>query len=112
MHSDKVEVSEPAPGCRARVQQTTEPEESESIWLFAIQPAYLRKLFMVSLLFGLCSAAYIVAECHADSSRFSYMIENQNSMVVSGDVNRQRDAVLANFATYNNRLQNRQRLAQ
>jgi hypothetical protein len=43
-------------------------------------------------------------ECYADSSRVSSTVEDQDSIVVSGDVDQQRDAVLANFARYNNSL--------
>jgi hypothetical protein len=89
------------------------PKESESISLFTVQSGYLRRLVALSLLLGVCSATYIVAvECYADSSRVSSTVEDQDSIVVSGDVDQQRDAVLANFARYNNSLESMQKQAQ
>src|SRR5689334_51814 len=85
------------------------PKESESIWLFTVQSRYLRRLVALSLLVGVCSASYIVAvECYADSSKVTSTVEDQDSIVVSGDVDQQRDAVLANFARYNNNLETTQ----
>jgi hypothetical protein len=110
MHSyKKVEVSGPAPGRHARVQQTMGPKESASIWFFTVQSGYLRRLVALSLLLGVCSASYIIAvECYADSSGASSTVEDRDSIVVSGDVDQQRDAVLANFARYNNNLETTQ----
>jgi hypothetical protein len=106
-HNDKkVKASGQIPGCHARVQQTIEPKETESIWLSTVRSGYLRRVVAVSLLLVLCSAGYIVAvECCANCSRISPTAEDQSSIVVSGDVDQQRDAVLANFAKYGNRLE-------
>jgi hypothetical protein len=102
----KVGVSGPVPGRHARVQQTMGPKESESIWLFTVQSGYLRRLVALSLLLGVCSAGYIVTvECYADSSGAGFTVEDRDSIVVSGDVDQQRDAVLANFTRYNNNLE-------
>lgn len=109
----KVGVSGPVPACHARVHQTLEPKESESIWLFTVQSGYLRRLVALSLLLGMCSAGYIVAvECYANSSTISSTVENQDAIIVSGDIGQQRDAVLTNFARYNKRLESIQKQAQ
>jgi hypothetical protein len=56
----------------------------------------------VNLLVGLCSAAYTIAVARcANPVSMSYPAEGQ--IIVSGDIDQQRDAVLANFARYGNR---------
>jgi hypothetical protein len=109
-----LEASGPDPGCHASVQQAMEPKERESIWLFTVQSGDLRRLVALGLLFGVCSVVgYIVAvDCYAHFSRISFTTEDQDSIVVSGDVDQQRDAVLANFAEYGNRLESMKKQAQ
>jgi hypothetical protein len=46
------------------------------------------------------------------SKRWGRKREDRDSIVGSGDVDQQRDAVLANFARYNNSLESMQKQAQ
>src|ERR1700749_1354219 len=72
---------------------------NDSIWVTSVQSGFLRRIVGLSLLLGLCSAGYIVSvEFYPNSSRASSTVEDQRPIVVSGDVDQQRDAVLANFA--------------
>jgi hypothetical protein len=98
-----MKASEPVPGSHARLQQTMDPKDS--IWLTSVQSGFLLRIVGLSLLLGLCSAGYIaIVECYPNSSRTGSTVEDQDSIVVSGDVDQQRDAVLANFVKYGNKL--------
>ena len=92
--------------CDVHVQQKTDPSDSSSSWSFTLQPRFLRRIVIVNLLLGLCSAAYAIAVSRcANPLSMSYPAEGQ--IIVSGDISQQRDAVLANFARYSNRLRAR-----
>lgn len=90
----------------AHVQQKTHPNDSRSSWLSPVESGFLRWIVILNLLLGVCSAGYTIAagRC-ANSLRMSYMIESP--IIVSGDIDQQRDAVLANFARYSHRLRAR-----
>jgi hypothetical protein len=102
-HSEKtVETSGTRSAYDAHVQQKTDPNDSRSSWLFTVESGFLRRVVILNLLLGLCSAAYTIdlGRC-ANPLSMSYAAEGQ--LIVSGDINQQRDAVLANFARYGNR---------
>lgn len=95
----------PVPCRHARVRHAMKTNGGETIWLFIVQPRYLCWLVALILLLGLSSAGYIIVECCAESSSIRSMIEDQDSIVVTGNKDQQRDAVLANFARYHNVLE-------
>jgi hypothetical protein len=90
----------------AHVQQKTDPNDSRSSWLFTVESGFLRSIVILNLILGVYSAGYTIAvgRC-ANSLSMSYMTEGP--IIVRGDIDQQRDAVLANFARYSNRLRAR-----
>jgi hypothetical protein len=106
-HSEtNVETSGTHSAYDAHVQQKTDPNDSRSSWLFTVESGFLRKIVILNLLLGVCSAAYTIDLGRgANPLTMSYAAEGQ--IIVSGDIDQQRDAVLANFARYSNRLRAR-----
>ncbi len=106
-HSEKnMETTGIHLACDVHIHQETDPSNSSSSWLFTSQSGFLRWIVIVNLLLGLFSAAYTFAVGRCGKSlSMSHMIEGP--IIVSGDINQQRDAVLANFARYGNTLRAR-----
>jgi hypothetical protein len=93
----------PVPGCHAGVEQMTQSKDGESIWWFIVQSGSVYRLVALSLLLAACSASYIAAvERRANSSRIGHAVDDRRAILVTGDIDQQRAAVLANFARYNN----------
>jgi hypothetical protein len=111
MHSDnKMKARGPVPGRHVRVRHAMKANGGETIWLFIVQSRYLWWRVALILLLGLSSAAFIIVECCAESSSIRSMIEDQDSIVVSGSKDQQRDSVLANVIRYHNVLEIMERL--
>jgi hypothetical protein len=97
-----METIETRSACDVHADEKTDPNDGRSSWLFTVESGFLRRIVILNLLLGLYSAAYTI-----DLGRFanflsmSYMSEGE--IIVSGDINQQRDAVLANIARYGNR---------
>jgi hypothetical protein len=77
---------------------------TECMWLPLIQSPYPLWLATSCFLLALMLNGYVLAgERSANPWRRNFTREDQEAIVVSGNIRQQRDAVLTNFARYSNR---------
>lgn len=94
---------EPAPGFYARVMQRIEERAKDSIWAVFIYSPFAKRLAYVSLTIAIMLGTYVVAQESRDGHLHAAPVVAQrfhNPLPVQGSQAEQRDAVLANFASY------------
>lgn len=97
------EEAEPSPGFYARVMQRIEERGPVSVWLLFVSSAFSRRLAYASLAIALLLGTYWVTEESQDGHLGGSMVARQsgdNITPVIGNQQEQRDAVLVNFASY------------
>ena len=100
------EGAEPAPGFYARVMERIETRAENSIWSVFIDSPFGKRLAYASLTLALLLGTYVVSveteDGHFSGSQPIIAAEQQAQPVqmVAGDSEQQRDAVLVNFASY------------
>ncbi len=96
------EDAEPPVGFYARVLQRIEERGTTSVWSMFIDSAFSKRLAYASLAVALLLGTYLVTEESQDGHLGSSLVAHQTADItpVIGDQQEQRDAVLVNFASY------------
>jgi hypothetical protein len=102
------EEVEPTPGFYARVMQKIEERTKDSIWAAFIYNPFSKRLVFASLTLAILLGTYLVDREEQDGhfSADSTIAQNDiESAEVTGNQAQQRDAVLVNFASYEEPVQ-------
>ncbi len=102
---------DPSPGFYARVLQCIEERAKDSIWAVFIYSPFRKRLVFASMALAILLGTAVVSEESADGHLAEEQLAIQqdaafhNHMPVIGSQSEQRDAVLVNFATYEEPVQ-------
>ncbi len=98
---------EPAPGFYARVLERIESQRVASIWELLIEPAFARRVAYASLMLILLFSALLITGGERSESTYYYyqspeaiLAAEPVSPYLGDDINRDRDVMLVNLATY------------
>lgn len=103
-----LEEVEPSPGFYARVMQRIEERAKDSIWAVFIYSPSAKRLAYASLTIAIMLGTYVIAQESRDGHLWSAPVMAQQfhrNLPVEGSQAQQRDAVLANFASYQGTVQ-------
>jgi hypothetical protein len=102
------EEVEPSAGFYARVMQRIEERAKDSIWAVFIYSPFAKRLAYASLTIAIMLGTYVLAEETRDGHLHAGPVLAQrvpSALPMEGSQAEQRDAVLANFASYQGTLQ-------
>lgn len=96
------EEAEPSVGFYARVVQRIEERGTASVWLLFVNSAFSKRLAYASLAVALLLGTYLFTEESQDGHLGSSLAARQTADItpVIGNQQEQRDAVLVNFASF------------